>query len=707
MSNGARYRTAIRALVMAVAICSMTASASPKPTPPDVVAILSKLGGNRPLTPAELTKLTTFYHGASTVSSGGLEVSSPDNEEDAPITFEPNPFVQLATVKAPSQDEYVALAREVKALFGALLPAEGRRQLDAILSKATRAGYGADLGLLLLVQQAAPAAVYTTATEALKNPTDGLTANNLGVALKGLHEYPRALRALLYARAVAPSLDLSVTNLGYVQALMGDTTTGERTLREAVGRDPNDACAAEGLGLLELARGDVRGALHRLMGMMGKGYLPGGASAVEAGQQLIMDAQSEQEDGGGKSGGGGAPSEPVTHPSTPAQAGPPPSFDTPPDITTGMNLYANWKAFGQWVQQPSKELDKVTAEFASVALRGGIARARQEAQPGFLARTNERERFALTALGQRLSKQEDELLQQSRLDELFEAASRKDDAQREDIANQRANDQEKCAPLNGEALSECMRRADDRECDAKDEMINSSYAQVYQAWKTYYEQLHRAIWEYHHFCAPWLQDIHDRDLNKELNLERQVQILSMEARARGTLMTHLVPGHRVWYCEKKPGIPPKQGVLKMWPNDDPTDCRGPQLRLGLGPVSLTGDCDKLKFEGGEGLVTALTYKIGGPEALADDELTVFVGVGAKAAAGPADIKVKLGPYITIGFDESGYPTVKDYGLRSELGGEVALGAVSAGAKVDARLGAESGVGVDFKPGVKVGVKVKP
>ncbi|MBI5831546.1 MAG: hypothetical protein HZB16_04440 [Armatimonadetes bacterium] len=703
-------RRAALALFLSLAFAGLSIGAVPRPTPPEVAAILGKLGGNRPITPAEMTRLTAFYHGASAVPVGGLTFEAPDEEdEDTPITFEPNPAAQLAAVRAPTPDEYLALAKEVKALFGARMSAEGRAELDTLLTKATRPGYGADLGVVLLMRQAAPAAVYAIATEALRLPTDGLTANNLGVALKGLREYPRALRVLLYARGAAPHLVLPITNLGFVQALMGDTTTGESTLHAAVDRDPDDAIAAEGLGLLEMARGDVRGALHRLMGMMGKSFLPGGSSAIDAGRQILMDAASEQDDGGqggGGQGGAAAPDAPVSHPSGPAMGSNPPDFDAPPDITTGTNLCANWKAFGKWIESSTKAIEPVAQEFVTVAARGGLARARLEAVPGVMVRTHERERFALDALRKRCEQQDDVLWRQSKIDEMSRKAHTDTEQRIEAIWQQKAADQQACAPLNGEPYRACMKRAEDRACDARNEMINASYAPIYQAWKTYYEQLHKALWEYHHFCAPWLQDVHEKDLNREFNLEHEIFIRTRESIARSRLHTSL-PAYIVWYCEKKPGIPPKQGTIGTWTNIDPTDCRNPPLRMGLGPVSLTGDCDTLKFEGGEGLVTSLTYKIGGPEVLANDELTVFVGVGAKASAGPADLKAQLGPYVTVAFDDEGFPTIKDYGVRSELKGDIELGPASVGAKAEARLGAESGVDASFKPGVKVGVKVKP
>lgn len=692
-----RTVSAVWVLLLALAVTGH-AAAVPKPTPHDVAEILSKLRGNSPLTSNEVTRLTAFYGGASAVSTERLSVARPVKEADAPITFEPNPFVQLAAVKAPTQDAYVALVQDVKDLYGAVLPDDGRAQLDSILSEATRVGYGADLGLLLLMQQAAPAAVYSTATEALKHPTDALTANNLGVALKGLHEYPRALSVLLYARQLAPSLTLPVTNLGYVQALMGDTATGESTLRAALAQDPDDACAAEGLGLLELARGDVRGALHRMMAMIAKAYMPGAAAGVKAARKILTEEQGKQ---GGGGQGGEIPNDPVVHPSTPAQGGNPPGFDAPPDISTGMNLCANYEAFVKWAGRASEDVHPVIQEFSAVGVRGGMARARQRRERGVLVRSNDRERFALTALAKRVDRQVIDLLRQSQVDELSEKANAELHRRLEEIWKQKADDYTQCAPLEGEARTACYRRADAKECAARNEMVNTLYAPIYRAWRDYYEQVHKTVWEYHHFCAPWLQDIHDKDLNRELNLDHQILIFTIESNARMDLMTRLPP-FLVVYCEPPPAVPPEQGVIGTWENIDPTDCRGPETGIGLGVVSLTGDCDKLELEGGEGLIGSLTYKVGGPRWFVDDELTVFAGVGAKAAGGPADISAKLGPYITVGFDKDGYPTIKDYGVRSEGEAVLPLGPVTLGGKVEARLSGESGVGVDFKPGVKVG-----
>ena len=109
--------------------CTMASGAGPRVAPPEVAAVLSKLGGNRPLTAAELTRLTAYYGGASALPPGGLELAPDEDDEDAPITFEPLPAAQLAAVAAPSREAYLALVKEVKALYAARMSPDGRAQI--------------------------------------------------------------------------------------------------------------------------------------------------------------------------------------------------------------------------------------------------------------------------------------------------------------------------------------------------------------------------------------------------------------------------------------------------------------------------------------------------------------------------------------------------------------------------------------------------
>jgi hypothetical protein len=102
------------------------------------------------------------------------------------------------SLKAPSRSEYLKLVEALFSEYGKKT-SRYRSQIDTVLQRTTADGDGSNLGALFEGLGAGDAAVYTTAWSAKKNPDDALTANNLGVALKDMGDYRRAMSVLLYA----------------------------------------------------------------------------------------------------------------------------------------------------------------------------------------------------------------------------------------------------------------------------------------------------------------------------------------------------------------------------------------------------------------------------------------------------------------------------------------------------------------------------
>ena len=159
-----------------------------------------------------LVFLWTAYAGAATTP--GMKGGSP---EIVPKSQEPGKTQRIEcpkktdqsvlSLKAPSRSDYVKL---VEALFNEYgkKTSRYRGQIDTVLQRATADGDGADLGAIFQGLGAGLAAVYATAWSAKKNPDDALTANNLGVALKDMGDYRRAMAVLLYADRLQPGAPL-------------------------------------------------------------------------------------------------------------------------------------------------------------------------------------------------------------------------------------------------------------------------------------------------------------------------------------------------------------------------------------------------------------------------------------------------------------------------------------------------------------------
>jgi len=159
------------------------------------------------------------------------------------------------SLKAPSRSDYVKL---VEALFNEYgkKTSRYRSQIDAVLLRAKADSDGANLGALFEGLGAGDAAVYTTAWSAKRNPDDALTANNLGVALKDMGDYRKAMLVLLYADRLQPNAPLILVNRAWVHYELGDLDGAKPLFERVALKAPELTSAQIGLGLIAYCRGD-------------------------------------------------------------------------------------------------------------------------------------------------------------------------------------------------------------------------------------------------------------------------------------------------------------------------------------------------------------------------------------------------------------------------------------------------------------------
>src|SRR5690606_5391446 len=94
------------------------------------------------------------------------------------------------------------------------------------------------------------ASVYAIAWSATQTPDDVLTANNLGVALKDMGEYSKAIRVLQYADRLKPDIGLILCNLGWAYREAGDNTNATLMFEKALRTAPKMSSPYLGLGLI-------------------------------------------------------------------------------------------------------------------------------------------------------------------------------------------------------------------------------------------------------------------------------------------------------------------------------------------------------------------------------------------------------------------------------------------------------------------------
>src|SRR5690606_16261622 len=94
------------------------------------------------------------------------------------------------------------------------------------------------------------ASVYAISWSAAQSPEDLLTANNLGVALKDMGEYSKAVQVLLYANQLKPEVGLILCNLGWVYREAGDNMNATKMFENALLAAPKMSSPYLGLGLI-------------------------------------------------------------------------------------------------------------------------------------------------------------------------------------------------------------------------------------------------------------------------------------------------------------------------------------------------------------------------------------------------------------------------------------------------------------------------
>lgn len=126
----------------------------------------------------------------------------------------------------------------------------------------------------------------------------------------------------------------------------------------------------------------------------------------------------------------------------------------------------------------------------------------------------------------------------------------------------------------------------------------------------------------------------------------------------------------------------KEGVLKEWEDEYCANFKG---KLKMGPVKVFATCNSWGVEGGEGIVGDLEMKFRNDGSFED--LTLGAGLGVSWNLGKegiidTELGVSVKEFIKIGPDKAtGKWTVKDAGVKAEIGGEAGIGKVTVEEKV--------------------------
>lgn len=244
---------------------------------------------------------------------------------------------------------------------------------------------------------------------------------------------------------------------------------------------------------------------------------------------------------------------------------------------------------------------------------------------------------------------------------------------------------ERLARCGGDA--ECQTRVSYDYCLKYRAFGDRAYAELLPIWARYWPPTRQAIEDYYNSTSGPLAAIADRAERDQLDNFRKAALWRHYSYAATFLQAWRGFGAQcVLRVCNQPAPPVPHDVRPPDASGGPPCPLGVGLSLGLGPFSLSLDCEKAKLGASAGLEVAYERNF------VDHSNTYYVGAGVRGSAGFAEAGMGAGVYFT---ERGG--SITDFGGYADAG----LGAGPAGVELGARISAVSGA-ADFSAGLELG-----
>jgi tetratricopeptide (TPR) repeat protein len=608
------------------------------------------------------------------------------------------------TITPLTTETYVSLAKSLMASYGPKMGVE-IAMLDKQLGSGKPTG-GADLGAMYSMIGAGSATIYATAWSAVKIPADVLTANNLGVALKGMGEFTTAIQVLLYAYKLKPNVPLISINLGWAYREMGDPFNAKLMFERALQLAPDLPSPQLGLGLIAECEGNHAKALQLLRKALAGRYSAAGIAAykqAKAAQSNIKSGNQNQ--------------------SVATEKGETKEFDIP-ELPV-FDSKGKMEQAGAILNNYSEKLDSRIGALQELYLSLGKIVSQQSAKANqnpdnsiVFSRDFSKELFMLQDIYELLwgessnwAKKVDEAknllakihamveqdapimlqmtekgvqlnLEAIQLQELLnkevEACGTNDLC----IKKAEAKYNKAMAPITTE-----MDQLEFRICKLSKSEMDVSFANACKAWKIVSDELKSNSLDYYAFTNPIVEKIYAPSLNELQNVYRELVVLSAQKYVLG--IASGLPDDVKSYNELKcvePEPPQAASTVKdpKLPKIEKAPCPlGEQgFNFGLGGISFKLNCERAEISGGEGFLWSAKRDFGKQQTI------VWGAVGAKAEYGYGNLtgEASVGVEVTIGKG-----AVQDVALTSSV--KAGLGGLVEG-EVSGRLSLEDGASIE-------------
>lgn len=600
-----------------------------------------------------------------------------------------------------TRDSYIALAKGLLATYG---PKSGDLPgLKSLLENSKKTTDGSDMAAMFTVVGAGSATVYATAWSATKKPDDLLTANNLGVALKDMGEFAKALQVLKYADKLKPNIGLVLCNLGWVYREMGYPNDAKLMFEKALKVAPGMTTPFLRLGLMAKCEGNFAKATEYLRKALADNYSAVGFAAYK--QAKAAQPPKPEGDQGktltnekGDAGEVEVPEMPVFEEKerTAAQKELVLNYMSRLDSRTQQLLeeyQSTLSIVRKQAERAAKDPDKAIIfrrDFAKELMQieditdvlFGKNSIYGKSVDNGAKRLEQNSKFIekdMPALQQHMDKS---LRLQQELIKLLE-----------DMAA--CGDNDICRAKVEAEIDQNKYKAKEEEYQrcllSKGEMDNS-YSAICKTYKEEYSAFKEAVSDYFAFTNPILERIYSPSFNELQNLYRQLLVLTHEKAVMGigSGLPELAEKYNELKCvEPKPPDPPEAAPEdSKLPVKKEDDCPlGKGINQGFGAISFELDCEHVKLSGGEGILWSVNRDF------TKHETKVGVGVGAQAEycngnlTGEAKIMVEA----TVGQGD----VIKNVELTSSV--KAGLGGLVEG-EVTGRVSLEGGPSVEATGG---------
>lgn len=677
--------------------------------PTDIKRIMEKVSSGKELTEQESARLEEwgntmqqqYEKQENKTGKQGTQTSKanhPKIESSIQNTNKSCPeIIKLTTTSLLTRDQYLQLAQSLLTTYG---PKTGDLQtLNRILEQSSRQTDGADMGTAFVMTGAGSASVYAIAWSAVRSPDDLLTANNLGVALKDMGEYTKAVQVLQYADQLKPHIGLVLCNLGWAYREVGDNSQATLMFEKALRVSPGMDSPCLGLGLIAQCEGNHAKAEQYLRKALRQKYSAVGFAAMAKAQEANSASQQQPStpralaDEKGDIGGLEIPDLPV-YENKSVMAGQEQSLklyltqlDAREQQLLSRLLSASERMKNQQLHA-SKDPDNAMIfprDFAKEIMQFEDTYGLLFGENSNYARASQKGSKLLEGNAKRMEQnlpmvtqdQEKHLQMLEQMQTLIEEGMK-------------CGDNEYCQKQVEAKIKKLQYEIDllvFKMCKLQKGDLESSFSAACKNYALVSSALKEAISDLYAFSNPVIERMYAPSLNEYYNLFREMIVISHLKIASGFAAGIPPIANQVneLICvEPEPPETPAPPADPTLPTKEKKDCPLGENGLsgGMGVLSFELSCEHVKLSGGEGLLWSVRRDFN------KHETTIWGGVGVKGEYGRGKLTAEatLGMEITLGQGDS----VKDVAFTSSV--KAGIGGLAEG-EISGRFALEGGPSV--------------